>query len=79
MVNVASECGYTHDNYQQLVQLQNEFAYTKQFTVLAFPCNQFGKQEPGVSTGVLFRLITYPNHMSFLDKVDHGIYIFKHY
>ncbi|CAI9743240.1 glutathione peroxidase 7-like [Octopus vulgaris] len=46
VVNVASECGYTHRNYEALVQMQDTFG-TLKFTVLAFPCNQFGEQEPG--------------------------------
>ncbi|XP_014790401.1 glutathione peroxidase 7 [Octopus bimaculoides] len=46
VVNVASECGYTHRNYEALVQMQRTFG-TMKFTVLAFPCNQFGEQEPG--------------------------------
>ena len=45
VVNVASECAYTHDHYQQMVQIQEELK-DKDFTVLAFPCNQFGNQEP---------------------------------
>lgn len=45
IVNVASKCGYTKQ-YAGLEQLQKEFASTK-FSVLGFPCNQFGAQEPG--------------------------------
>ena len=46
IVNVASECGYTTTNYKELVLLQEDYE-SKDFTVLAFPCNQFGEQEPG--------------------------------
>jgi glutathione peroxidase-family protein len=44
VVNVASQCGYT----KQYTQLQELFAKYEQkgFRILAFPCNQFGKQEP---------------------------------
>ena len=45
IVNVASECGYTDNHYRQLVDLQRSFDKNR-FEVLAFPCNQFGKQEP---------------------------------
>ena len=45
IVNVASECGYTDINYKQLVQLKNRLI-TENFEILAFPCNQFGQQEP---------------------------------
>ncbi|XP_048832634.1 glutathione peroxidase 7 [Brienomyrus brachyistius] len=46
VVNVASECGYTEDHYTDLQQLQRDFG-PYHFNVLAFPCNQFGQQEPG--------------------------------
>lgn len=46
VVNVASECGYTDSNYKALVQLQQDYQGMG-FTVLAFPSNQFGEQEPG--------------------------------
>ena len=48
IVNVASECGYTHTHYLSLVKLQRELEQTGLFQVLAFPCNQFGQQEPKV-------------------------------
>ena len=44
-VNVASRCGLT-PQYSGLEQLQRELA-AEQFTVIGFPCNQFGGQEPG--------------------------------
>ena len=44
-VNVASRCGYT-PQYAGLEQLQQELA-SERFTVVGFPCNQFGAQEPG--------------------------------
>jgi glutathione peroxidase len=44
-VNVASKCGLT-PQYTQLEALQKKYA-DKGFTVLGFPCNQFGGQEPG--------------------------------
>ncbi|KAK7100258.1 glutathione peroxidase 7-like [Littorina saxatilis] len=47
VVNVASHCGYTDNHYKSLVRLQELLEDTKKFNVLAFPCNQFGKQEPG--------------------------------
>ncbi|CAM9404388.1 unnamed protein product, partial [Discosporangium mesarthrocarpum] len=46
VVNVASHCGYTDSNYRQLQRLYNDHA-DKGLEVLAFPCNQFGAQEPG--------------------------------
>jgi glutathione peroxidase len=44
-VNVASLCGYT-PQYAGLERLHRELA-TDGFTVIGFPCNQFGEQEPG--------------------------------
>ncbi|KAJ0113390.1 probable glutathione peroxidase 5 [Pistacia vera] len=48
VVNVASKCGFTDSNYTQLTDLYNKYK-DKGFEVLAFPCNQFLKQEPGSS------------------------------
>ncbi|XP_010608719.1 glutathione peroxidase 7 [Fukomys damarensis] len=45
VVNVASECGFTDQHYRALQQLQKDLG-PHHFNVLAFPCNQFGQQEP---------------------------------
>lgn len=45
IVNTASECGFT-PQYAGLQTLQDSYQ-TRGFDVLGFPCNQFGKQEPG--------------------------------
>ncbi len=45
IVNVASKCGYTKQ-YAGLEAIQQKFQ-KQGFTVLGFPCNQFGGQEPG--------------------------------
>ncbi len=45
IVNVASESGFT-PQYAGLQALQEKF-HSRGFEVLGFPCNQFGKQEPG--------------------------------
>lgn len=50
VVNVASKCGLT-PQYAGLEKLQREFK-DKGFTVLGFPCNQFGAQEPGSETEI---------------------------
>eukprot|EP00565_Helicotheca_tamesis_P004525 CAMPEP_0185727442 /NCGR_PEP_ID=MMETSP1171-20130828/3131_1 /TAXON_ID=374046 /ORGANISM="Helicotheca tamensis, Strain CCMP826" /LENGTH=236 /DNA_ID=CAMNT_0028396017 /DNA_START=85 /DNA_END=795 /DNA_ORIENTATION=+ len=46
VVNVASHCGYTESHYRGLVELYNEVASTEKVEIMAFPCNQFGQQEP---------------------------------
>lgn len=53
IVNVASECGYTKNNYKELQELYEEFAESKGLKILAFPCNQFGHQEPGDSEQIV--------------------------
>ncbi|UCJ15873.1 glutathione peroxidase [Pseudomonas sp. MM211] len=45
VVNTASQCGFT-PQYQGLESLWKQYA-DKGLVVLGFPCNQFGKQEPG--------------------------------
>ena len=45
IVNTASKCGFT-SQYTGLEHLHQRFS-ARGFSVLAFPCNQFGGQEPG--------------------------------
>jgi glutathione peroxidase len=45
IVNTASQCGFT-PQYKGLEELYQKYK-DKNFMVLGFPCNQFGKQEPG--------------------------------
>src|SRR5437667_2940130 len=47
MVNVASQCGYT-PQYEGLEELHKKYA-TKGLSVLGFPANDFGAQEPGTN------------------------------
>ena len=48
VANVASQCGYTESHYKSLVELWSEIGGSKNnVNILAFPCNQFGAQEPG--------------------------------
>lgn len=46
VVNVATNCGFTYTNYQQLIDLYEKY-HKRGLEILAFPCNQFGEQEPG--------------------------------
>lgn len=50
IVNVASQCGYTKQ-YSGLQQIFKKYA-EQGFAVLAFPCNQFGSQEPGTDSEI---------------------------
>ena len=50
VVNVASECGFT-SQYRGLELLYRDFK-DQGFEILAFPCNQFGNQEPGDSNQI---------------------------
>src|SRR5512138_2244363 len=47
IVNTASKCGFT-PQYEGLEALYRDYA-PRGFSVLGFPCNQFGEQEPGKS------------------------------
>lgn len=50
VVNTASKCGFT-PQYQGLEDLYKEFR-EKGVEILGFPCNQFGKQEPGTAEDI---------------------------
>ena len=50
IVNTASECGFT-PQYAGLQKLYDQYA-ARGLAVLGFPCNQFGKQEPGDATQI---------------------------
>jgi glutathione peroxidase len=50
IVNTASECGFT-PQYKGLQEVYQQFK-ERGFEVLGFPCNQFGKQEPGTAEDI---------------------------
>ena len=69
VVNTASECGFT-PQYAGLEELQGKFA-GRGFTVLGFPCNQFGGQEPGDAQQIgAFCEKTYGVTFPMFDKVE---------
>eukprot|EP01013_Petalomonas_cantuscygni_P031519 TRINITY_DN57745_c0_g1_i1.p2 TRINITY_DN57745_c0_g1~~TRINITY_DN57745_c0_g1_i1.p2 ORF type:complete len:217 (+),score=23.09 TRINITY_DN57745_c0_g1_i1:103-753(+) len=69
VVNVASLCGYTKSNYEQLNELHNRYAPAG-LTILAFPCNQFGNQEPGSAVEIRTFALSRGAHFQLFDKVD---------
>jgi glutathione peroxidase len=50
IVNTASECGLT-PQYKQLEELYEKYK-DKNFTIIGFPANNFGAQEPGTNTQI---------------------------
>jgi glutathione peroxidase len=68
-VNVASKCGLT-PQYEGLEQLQRELA-GENFTVVGFPCNQFGGQEPGNAEEIVsFCSTTYGVSFPLSEKLE---------
>ncbi|XP_030385939.1 probable phospholipid hydroperoxide glutathione peroxidase isoform X1 [Scaptodrosophila lebanonensis] len=45
IVNIASKCGLTKNNYQKLTDLKEKYG-ERGLQILNFPCNQFGSQMP---------------------------------
>ncbi|XP_034655313.1 probable phospholipid hydroperoxide glutathione peroxidase isoform X3 [Drosophila subobscura] len=45
VVNIASKCGLTQNNYAKLTELKEKFG-ERGLTILNFPCNQFNSQMP---------------------------------
>jgi glutathione peroxidase len=69
IVNVASKCGFT-PQYEGLEALQRQYR-EKGFTVLGFPCNQFGAQEPGDAEEIAnFCKLTYDVDFPLFAKID---------
>ncbi len=69
IVNVASKCGLT-PQYAGLEALQQRFV-SHGFSVLGFPCNQFGGQEPGEAQDIVqFCSLTYDVTFPMFAKTD---------
>ncbi len=69
VVNVASKCGFT-PQYAGLEQLYESYK-DKGFTVLGFPCDQFGHQEPGDEAEIKsFCSLTYDVKFPLFAKVE---------
>lgn len=69
IVNVASKCGLT-PQYEQLQSLQEKYG-PKGLAILAFPCNQFGQQEPGTADEIKqFCKVNYGVTFNLFRKID---------
>jgi glutathione peroxidase len=69
IVNTASKCGFT-PQYEGLEALYKAHK-DRGFTVLAFPCNQFGAQEPGNAEEIAnFCSLTYDVTFPVMSKID---------
>ena len=69
IVNVASKCGLT-PQYTGLEELQERFA-DRGFSVVGFPCNQFGGQEPGSAEEIAeFCSATYGVTFPMFEKIE---------
>ncbi len=81
IVNVASKCGFTKQ-YEGLQNLYEKYK-NKDFVILGFPSNQFGKQEPGTNEEIKeFCSTTYGVSFPMFDKINvngdeaHPLYVF---
>lgn len=69
IVNTASKCGFT-PQLEQLEQLYKKYR-DKGLIILAFPCNQFGEQEPGTDKEIkTFCSMNYGVSFNILSKID---------
>ena len=69
IVNTASACGFT-PQYKGLEALQQAYG-ARGFSVLGFPCNQFGRQEPGDAAQIgAFCATNYAVSFPMFDKID---------
>ena len=69
VVNTASACGFT-PQYKGLEALQQKYA-ERGFSVLGFPCTQFGRQEPGTAVEIEeFCATNYAVSFPMFDKIE---------
>ncbi len=69
LVNVASQCGNT-PQYATLEALQKKYG-PRGFTVIGFPCNQFGGQEPGSADEIAtFCATNYGITFPIMEKIE---------
>ena len=69
IVNTASKCGFT-PQYEGLEKLHQEYK-ERGLEILAFPCNQFGHQEPGDADEIKnFCTLNYDVSFPLMEKID---------
>ena len=69
IVNTASKCGFT-PQYKGLEELQNKYG-EERFSIIAFPCNQFGGQEPGSNEEIQeFCSLNFQTSFPVMSKID---------
>ncbi|OVE82113.1 glutathione peroxidase [bacterium K02(2017)] len=69
IVNTASKCGFT-PQYEGMETIYKDYK-NQGFEVLAFPCNQFGSQEPGGSEEIKeFCSLNYKSSFPLFEKID---------
>ena len=69
VVNTASKCGLT-PQYEGLEALYEKYK-DRGLVILGFPCNQFGKQEPGNASEIEeFCQVNYDVSFQMFDKID---------
>ncbi len=69
IVNTASKCGYTpqYEDLEKLYKLYKD----KNFVIIGFPANNFGKQEPGTNTEIKeFCTKNYGVTFQMMEKID---------
>lgn len=81
VVNTASACGFT-PHYEGLQELHKKYE-AQGLVVLAFPCNQFGKQEPGANEEIAEFCtsrfdVTFPMHAKIDVNGDGAHPLFQH-
>lgn len=70
VVNVASACGFTDQNYKGLQKLYEKYG-SHGLEIIAFPSNQFGGQEPGDEKAIkAFATEKYGVTFRLMSKVD---------
>lgn len=81
VVNVASKCGFT-PQYEGLENLYQDYQ-SQGLEILGFPCNQFGKQEPGTPAEIQnFCKVNFGVTFPLFEKIDvngehtHPLYVY---